>query len=74
MSDGRKALEADFCALYHCAGDCGKRGHGVQHISDLGRYRYKKLVLAAFDELESAAQQKLRERRAEVERKARKQL
>lgn len=58
----------DFCTQYHCAGDCGKLGHGVQH---LGAYRYKKMVLATFDELESAEQRKLREQRAEVERKAR---
>lgn len=69
MSGGRNAI--DYCTQYHCAGDCGKHGHGVQHLST---YRHKKLTLAVFDELESAEQRKLREQRAEVERKARKQL
>jgi hypothetical protein len=71
VSKGRKAHEAEYCTQYHCAGDCGKRGHGVP---DLSRYRHKKLALAAFDELESDEQRKLREQRAEVERKAREAL
>ena len=24
-------LADDWCTLYHCAGDCGLRGHGWQH-------------------------------------------
>ena len=75
MTKGRKALEADdFCTLYHCAGDCGKRGHGVQHISSLERYRHKKMVLAAFDELEADEQRRLREARSIIERKAKDSL
>jgi len=23
---------SEFCTNYHCAGDCGLRGHGVQHF------------------------------------------
>lgn len=71
MSRGRKALEAEYCAQYHCHGDCGKLGHVVQHLA---AYKHKKLTLAAFDELENAAQRKIREQRAEVERKAKESL
>lgn len=61
----------DWCDNYHCPGDCGKRGHGAQH---LGTYRHKKLVLAAWDQMESDQQRKVRELRAEIERKAKDQL
>ena len=31
MSKGAKSLE--WCTDYHCSGDCGLAGHGVQHKS-----------------------------------------
>lgn len=71
MSRGRKAVEAEYCTYYYCPGDCGKLGHG---LPDFNAYKRKKLILPAFDKLENDEQRKLREQRAEVERKAREQL
>lgn len=43
-------------------------------VIDLGRQKQKRLVLDAFDRLERHQERESSEKRAEVERKARKQL
>lgn len=46
----------------------------VVDLNKRPRYRYQNMVLSAFDKLERSAKREQRERRAEVEREARKKL
>lgn len=58
----------EYCGAYHCAGDCGLPHN--QRERDL----YLSDVLAAFDRQEREANRPHMEKRAEIERKARKAL
>ena len=74
MSNGRKPLrlvDDDWCSAYHCAGDCGLRGHGYQHAQphEITPQR-KRATLAAFDALEAEARRKRVDAGQEVRRKA----
>lgn len=65
---GAEAPELDYCSAYHCAGDCG-----LPH-NKRERNEYASLVMAEFDRQERKAMRPLIDKRAEVERKARKTL
>lgn len=57
MSKGRKPLQLvtdEWCSDYHCAGDCGLRGHGYQHAQPHAvTAQRKRATLALFDALEA---------------------
>lgn len=65
---GAKAPVLDYCTDYHCAGDCG-----LPH-NQKERTEYASLVMAEFDRQTRGVTSARAEKRAEVERKARKAL
>ena len=75
MSDGRKPLRAvvaeEWCSDYHCAGDCGLRGHGYQHAQphELTPQR-KRATLAAFDALTASERRARKEAEQQVRQRA----
>ena len=74
MSAGRKPLQLvtdEWCNDYHCAGDCGMRGHGWQHTQphEVTPQR-KRATLAAFDALAADARRKRKEIQQQVRQRA----
>jgi hypothetical protein len=71
MTKGRKALlrvVPDYCARYHCPGDCGQPHNQDERIA------HARSVLDAFDQMEREAGKQARESAAIVRAKARKSL
>lgn len=74
MSTGRKPLQFvtdEWCSDYHCAGDCGMRGHGWQHAQphEVTPQR-KRDTLAAFDALTADARRARKEVQQQVRQRA----
>lgn len=74
MSTGRKPLQLvtdEWCSYYHCAGDCGMRGHGWQHAQphEVTPQR-KRATLAAFDALTADARRARKEVQQQVRQRA----